>query len=252
MMNNLGVHGSAKVKVQEIEDIDKFKSLHYVVIEITALLHDKVMIRVNDEKMALEIDNSFDRVAHAVRTGTVISVPEHLPMGNGRDKMPWRVPKEVQAGDIALFSYDPITRVINGTDSIFIYKGRIFLLVPYSQIAMIKRNGEIKPVNGYVIMEPISIDDEDKLLHYHQLLKTPDAIGKFTSDKIGIVRYISEPVSEYYGVPQHVDDFTVAVGDVIVYRPKTDIPLEDNLHQEFLPIKGLFKIQRRYMLLKLL
>lgn len=248
----MGVHGSAKVKVHEIEDIDKFVSLHYCVVEITALMHDKITIKGSEGSMELEIDNSFDRVAHSVRTGTVIRVPEHLSVGNGRDKMPWRVPKEVQPGDIALFSYDSITRVLNGTDPIFIYKDRIFLLVPYHNIAMVKRNGEIRPVNGYVIMEPISIDEEDKLLKYHQLLKTPDAIGKFTSDKIGIVRYVSAPVEEYYGVPQAVDDFTVEVGDVIVYRPKTDIPLEDNLHTEFLPIKGLFKIQRRYMLLKLL
>lgn len=252
MDNKLGVSGSAKIKVQIIEDNYSFKSLRFLTIEITRLLHDSIMMKGEDGEVSLEIDNSFDRVAHSVRTGTVVAIPEKLIVGNGRDKMPWRVPNEIEVGDLALFSYDPITRILNGTDPLFMWKDRYFILVPYYNVAMVKRNGKIIPVNGYVIMEPVSINDEDKLLGYHQKFLTPDAIGKFTSEKIGIIRYLSAPVEYYYGVPAAVDDMELEVGDVVLYRPKMDIPLEDDLHREFLPIKGLFKIQRRYMLAKLL
>lgn len=249
MDNKTGVSDPSKIRIYTIEDINSFKPLHLVLVEITKLMHESIKYG----SLELFVNNSFETVAHSIRTGTVAKLPiVPLRIGNGRSFTPWKTTLEIEVGDTILFSYDGAVRVLHGTDYLYVYQDRLFLLIPYSDIAMCKHNDVIKPVNGYIIMEPFDLEQEDKILNYGQFIHTPESIKRIYSDKIATIRYLPDSqIDEYYGVPQACDSYELKVGDVVVYRPKTDVQLEDELHNDFLPIKGMFKIQGRYLLLKL-
>lgn len=200
---------------------------------------------------------------HAVTELKVIAAPEKITWHDTvPDFLPdcymeWEPEMELQAGDTAIILYGSVTWVNYDEDNNGRMQGRriidgneVFYLVPYSSIYCIIRNGQIIPVNGYVLVEPL----ENKKLSTTIALPESGSEKKY-SETEGIIRYIGKPVKRYRHPEYPVgwvgeDEMDIAVGDHIVFPRHKSIDIQHPFYMlpEFNG-KTLYRMHRKDILL---
>lgn len=113
---------------------------------------------------------------------------------------------------------------------------------------------DIIPLNGYCIIEPVGNEEYEELeKKFSELgLRMPELMRRKHSIKYGIVKYIGKPNEEYWWNGKTVRDTDegcdIKVGDKIVMRKSSDIPLEYEHHASLEGRKKFFRVQRRYII----
>lgn len=201
----------------------------------------------------LYVDTSFDPEKHQVVTGTVYGIPSKLEYSGTPNKgLPWLTDMEVKLGDKVVVYYLAIVNALKKEQQRYFFEGSDkYVLITYNNIFTVYGDGFVKPINGYVLIEPCS----DPFLE-----KTKERLKKLnlewvkldtksnTNVSFGIVRYMGKPNREYVDEGASDDGVDVKIGDTVVLRKVSDIPLQFNLHAKIDGGKVYYRAQRRKIL----
>lgn len=201
----------------------------------------------------LYIDTSFNPERHQVVTGTVWGVPSKLEYtGKPNQGMPWKTDIEVRCGDKVIIYYLSIINALKPENKRYFFEGEDkYVFVPYNGIFVVYGEGFINPLNGYCLIEPCA----DPFLE-----KTKERLKKLnlewikldtksnTNVSFGVVRYMGKPNREYVDEGASDDGVDVKIGDTVVLRKVSDIPLQFNLHAKIDEGKLYYRVQRRKIL----
>ena len=177
--------------------------------------HGKILVRPLKENTSIVIgghtffiNTTYRPEAHSVSAGEVIS--SYHP--------------EIQCGDVAVFHYLSTLNAIR--DKRYLTKGKeIYYSVAEESVYMVRRGQAIIPVNGYMLVSPLKQYELDKIGKIY----LPENFSKKEKASRGIVKYL--------GSGAHLAN----VGDEIIFRKTSSVPIQYELHQ-ILPEK-LFRMK---------
>jgi co-chaperonin GroES (HSP10) len=192
----------------------------------------------------------FNQALHENRTGIVVDICDKLTIkprvknyDSDKDKMwksqqsgmMWETDIELEIGDEVIFGHDA-----NMESYKIIVDGRLYAFIDYGDIFARKREGEITPINGYILFG--NVYKTESALDYEK-----DVI----QDKYGIVKYIGKPNKSYFRSGRE-DDQSVEfkVGDKVLFFKKfygsMRYYIEDEMHRKFAD-EDLFAAQRHWV-----
>ncbi len=146
----------------------------------------------------LFIDTTYKPEDHVEIINEVMAVPERLKFNE------WETEMQLKVGDTVLVNYLAIMKAEK------VYVGsNIYLNVPYEKIILAKRGDEIIMLNGYVLLEPIYIEQ----LKSDTIIFLPSKQDEH-KDR-GIVRFFGIP-NKRYTEEHHTDDGTINIGDKVL------------------------------------
>lgn len=213
------------IKIKK-EEVSRMKLMANKVLVKPSREMDELILSENDK---IFIDPAFAQEKHAPTRAIVQNVCPDLNLTS----MLWNTSIELIPGDEVIYSFEAAMDCIGDDDSrIFIdEKMDKYFIIDYSDIFLAKRNGDIIPINGYVLCEPLEEEITSKI-------QLPDFLRKTRSDKFGKVAYLGKRNTEYYeGTGRMVvrqdlkDPYEVSVGDIIIFDKNCDLPVEYDLHQ---------------------
>lgn len=161
----------------DIEDINKFQPISNMVL---VKIHKKTDV---DDFGFLVWKGAGNAAEHSERVVEIIKVPKTLYF-NPKDPSKSLINKtriEIQEGDIAIINH---LEALNCW--IFKFNEEEYYLVKYDSIIVIKRDDEIIPVNGYVLLEEAT--ETIKFLEFEKVV---------VNKRYGFVRYIGTPNEDY-------------------------------------------------------
>lgn len=185
------------------------------------------------------IDNRYEKGKHMVRTGTVVHTPQNLhfeyfdPLSLEYDTQ-----MELQVGDKVIFHQLAINYVKKEPYGL----GPDEYPIKYDSFFCAIRNGEIIPVNGNVIVEPLKNEIVSKL------------VDPKLSVNHGIVKYLGTPIKNYLMTPDGLwsdKGVDIKVGDHIMYGKADCVRLEFSLHQTIDKGTMLYRMRRKDIVAKL-
>lgn len=202
--------------------------------------------------LELFVDTTYEVEKHITVTGEVMALPTKLHYsGQPNIGMPWETEMELKIGDRVFMYYLSVANAFRKeTFNAIVEEDARYVFIKYQYIFAAIRDGKLFPINGYLLVEPS--EDPDWLVLKEKLGKAglqPVKLKNFTNTDVnyGIVRYIGNPVLEY--VDKYSDKgVNVGVGDIVVTRRITDIPLEYDLHAKADGGKKYWRIQRKNIL----
>ena len=197
------------------------------------------------KSLNLKLDRRFDRSSYQPTVCRVVSVCKNLIYNPTKIKkanvviddvtrkpvvetswepqyentMPWKTRKEIKCGDIVWVNYYPIVRAEDEQDDSVIIQNADMkcYLIHYSDIYCAKRADKIIMLNGYIMIEPVLPETNQREENLKKLgLWIPEQKKEETPDKYGIVRHIGYPCDEYEdGELCGEDDDFIQVGDTV-------------------------------------
>ena len=212
-------------------------------------MYNNVLIKFDDEideievaGTKLQIDTSFNKMQHQVTTGTVMGLPKKLLFDrtNVVKSVEYDVDMELQVGDKVIMSYLSYGEAIkNATIDGCHY-------VRYDEILVAIRGDQVIPLNGLVLIEPITMTESAEVKEVSKFLILPDYVKVQKSETRGVVRYKGKPVKRYLldrfdTIYESEDD--VQVGDYVYFSPNYAVPLQYEMHQT-LPMT-LYRMRRK-------
>jgi co-chaperonin GroES (HSP10) len=223
-------------------DFERFKPLANYVLVKPAMGNSKLEL---PSGVVLFLDTSYDENKHAETRGTVVRTPMKLTFDkkDPHHTMDWKTEIELQEGDDIIYHYLSAANAV-GDGEYIDCEGEIYFLIRYDQIFVAKRGEDVIPVNGFILVEPMA---EDVKLNHGLIL--PDYLKERKDSKKGIVKYIGSCNQAYLpdAWANVVDQDNIRPGDLVVYDPHCDIPLQYDLHANFEGKKTFWRIQRRYI-----
>jgi len=204
----------------------------------------------------LYVDNSFEPEKNATVTGEVMGLPSHLKYsGKPNLDMPWDCDMEIRMHDKVIIYYLSVINALRKENMRFVVEGEDkYIFCPYNTIYAIVRGEQIIPTNGYVLIEPVEdpaiTREKDRMKAIGMELVVLD---RRISNQVtfGKVKYVGKPNRAYPDEGQSDEGVDVAVGDVVVIRKTSDIPLQYSLHQQVNKGQPLLRCQRRNLLAKM-
>lgn len=211
------------------------------------------------------IDNTFEEEKHIPVTGRVMAFPAKLYYNNqvgNSHSMPWDVDMEIRVGDDVIFYYMAAINCMgtldNPTGNGKYFKdpdGGEYIMITYDNLFLARRDQQIIPLNGYLILEPI--EDEEFLRVKERFAKAKLTLPKNYVQicaKEGIVRFLGSPIREYRdrdknGELRFTDEgVDIRHGMRVMIRKAADLPLEYDVHASLEERKRFLRVQRRYIL----
>jgi len=223
-----------------------------------------VMIRLDPDNDSIKlksgfelyIDNTFEPEKHAAVTGEVFGLPSRLKYtGQPNIGMPWLTDMELNYGDHVICYYLAILNAIKPENMRYCFEGNDrYVWIPYSSIFTVYGEGFVKPINGYVLIEPC--DDPGLTKTRTRMAKIGLKLVMFetksnTNVSFGVVRYIGKPNREYVDEGNSDEGVDIQVGDKVVLRRISDIPLQYPLHSKIDGGKLFWRVQRRAIIAKI-
>jgi co-chaperonin GroES (HSP10) len=159
----------------------------------------------------------WDEPGRVARYGTVVKAPKKLigqweTMFEGA--MGWKTQVEIEEGDVVFFGK------MEGANAPVIKCGNdIYFVVNYSELILRARNGEIYPLNGNVVVEPVvdNVRVEGLILDF----------GDFQNKRLGKVLYTGRKNDMYHN--SLMVDADVSVGDVVVFEGNWFTEIENDV-----------------------
>ena len=199
------------------------------------------------------LDTSFDPEKHATVTGEVFGLPKKLfYSGKPNLGMPWDTPLEVKMGDRVVLYYLAVVNCFRPESYKAIIEGEDrYIVVTYQNIYAIVRDGQLIPVNGYCLIEPM--ENPEKIRTKERMEKAGlislDLNKKSNKDVVyGKVAHCGVPNEEYVDAHHTDNGVDIEVDDIVVLKRISDIPLEYDLHAKIDGGRKYWRIQRRYIL----
>lgn len=198
--------------------------------------------KVTFGELTIDINTEYQPENHVRVINRVVSLPKELKFSMNPHQyrsMEWDTTMELKHNDIVWINY------LAGLKATKIEcEGMIYILIPYSQIYLARREKEIKTLNkiretvvmlnGYVLVEPT-------LYKVSNILDVPDKVNM----RIMKVVVLGRPNKRYKDVTLMDDDY-VRVGDRVVMKNLYHRKLEYDLHARF--DKELYVTQRSRIL----
>lgn len=196
---------------------------------------------------SLQLDTTFEPDKHVVRVGTVEAIPDYL-INNG----PWETDIEIQVGDRVVMYYLAVQNCLRPERKHFIkYFDEVWIFLKYHNIYAVIRDGEIIPVNGYLLVEPqedpewIRLNKEAnekgiELVDMRQPSKTHVTYGK--------IAYMGKPNGKYRDAYKSDLHYDLEIGDTIIMKRIRDIPVEYEYHAKLDGGRKLWRMQRHDIL----
>lgn len=191
--------------------------------------------------MKIYMDDRFAKEKHAPTTGIIVGHPGNLVAS----KMPWTTTNEIQVGDYAVYSFESAMYALEELHGrvIFDTDGDIYLFIDYEDIFVVKRNEQIVPINGFLLVSPVELKKSEGF----QIVREEN-----NSTAFGVVAYVGKKNTNYlFGgkIRDDVFDFEeeISVGDMIVFNRNSDLPVEYPLHSSLSGVRSenFFRLQRR-------
>ncbi|MFA6951229.1 MAG: co-chaperone GroES family protein [Lentimicrobiaceae bacterium] len=151
------------------------------------------------------LDNTYNPEQFTPIVFEVLSVPRRLNYSLAIDHtgyMEWHTEMELQVGDL-VWTYTLASLKATRIDKNY--------LIPYNQLVVAKRGEQIIPINGYLLLEPIT---ESPALT--SMLIILEDKGTELKER-GVVRYMGTPNSCYNKEGWH-DQVDVHEGDTVILR----------------------------------
>jgi hypothetical protein len=129
-----------------------------------------------------------------------------------------------------------------------------YILIKYENLYAIYGDGFVRPINGYVLIEPCDnpvIEAEKARMKAIGMELVVDTKPSKTHVVYGKVKYISEPNRQYADADATDEGCDILPGDTVVVRRTTDIPLQYSLHAKIDDGKSYWRVQRRNILAKM-
>lgn len=223
-----------------------------------------VMIKLDKENTSIKlksgftlyVDNSFEPEKHCTVTGEVCGLPSRLEYtGEPNQGMPWLTDMELSYGDNVICYYLAIINALKPENRRYVLQGGDrFVFIPYSSIFAVYGEGFVKPINGYVLIEPS--EDPWELDTKQRMAKLGLELVKLktksnTNVTFGVVRYAGKPNQEYVDEGNSDEGVNVVSGDKVVLRKISDIPLQYPLHAKIDGGKTFWRTQRKNILAKI-
>jgi co-chaperonin GroES (HSP10) len=171
-------------------------------------LQDNSIIKLSGVDVFL--DTTFQKEKHAITCGRVVSIPTQID-----DNLKTDI--EVQVGDVVFFHYLSVINSLKD-DRYFIDGESVIYPVLYESLYCLMRNDSVIPLNGYILVAPISKHKEEKIGN----IFLPESMLKEEVISKGIVRYIGKPLK---GERQLCN-----AGDMVAFRKSSAVPIQYTLH----------------------
>lgn len=127
----------------------------------------------------------------------------------------------------------------------------VYIFIKYHNIYAIIEEGNIRPINGYVFVEPVEDPEWIRRVEAAEKLdlELPDLRKPSKTDvTYGKIAYMGEP-NECYADDYKSDQFhDEKVGDTVILKRIRDIPVEYEYHAKIDGGRKLFRIQRHDIL----
>ena len=201
----------------------------------------------------LYIDTSFEPDKHVTIIGTIKAVPTNLRFdSNNPSLMPWDTNMELEVGDRVIAHYLSIMNSLRPEmRKYWMQDGKRLVFIEYRSIYCIIRDEKIIPINGYILVEPIP----DRYIE--SLKERADTAGLLLAGMneknnkrvvYGKVVYIGKPNKRYFDKIYTDEGITIKVGDEVVMRRISDIPVEYEYHAKLDNGRKLYRAQRKDIL----
>jgi hypothetical protein len=188
------------------------------------------------------IDTSYEVEKHAVTTGEVFKAPENIFFSykSSHASSDFDVDMELKFGDKVYFHYLSCANAMKN-NRFYECEGEYYILIQYHSMYVAKRGDDIVMLNGWMLMEPIYVDTFESSV----ITKTDMSKDK-TSSKYAKVSHIGNPVRNYLRY-KDVSELNIKVkaGDIVMYDPHSDIPLQYAFHADLDGKKRFFRMQRK-------
>jgi hypothetical protein len=218
----------------------------------------KVKLDPENNKLLLKsgvevyIDNTFEPEKHLVLLGTVESLPQQLSYSDKGKKMPWLTDMELQVGDKVVMYYLGVFNCISKERKHYIKEGEnTWIFIKYELIYALSRDGEIIPVNGYLLAEPREDPEwERKVMEAeeHNFVMPDLREPSKTHVAYGEIAYVGKPNKMYVNKNFSDDHVEVSPGDKIIMKRVRDIPVEYEYHTKMDGGRKLYRLQRHDIL----
>jgi co-chaperonin GroES (HSP10) len=198
------------------------------------------------------LDTSINQEQHTVLQGEVESLPLQLCYSDKGDKLPWLTDMEIQVGDRVLMYYMGVFNCLAQERRHYIKEGpNTWIFIKYQNIYAVIRNGQVIPINGYLLVEPEEDPEWIRITEQaaEQGLELPD-MRKPTNTHVtyGKIAYMGKP-NKFYFQPDLSDEMVdVEVGDSVVLKKVRDIPAEYEYHAKIDNGRKLYRVQRHDIL----
>ena len=167
-----------------------------------------VIVGFNTDTVYAEGDNSWAADMQEV-SGIVERVPEKLYFNDDKDdinSMEWECDMELKKGDEVWYG------LIEATNSYEILcEGNLYKLIPYADIYVAKRDKEVIPLNGYILMQTTHRTKISELDYLSE--------DKVDNTK-GIVKFVGKP-NKRYRDEAYADFVDLRKDDIVVVSPRT-------------------------------
>lgn len=197
------------------------------------------------------LDCSFQPEQHAPVTGHVVSICKKLIFNfqPGHSSLKWDTDIQIQVGDYVISYYlAALNAFMNGRFISDQYNNQ-YLILKYDQLFAAKRGDQIITINGYNLLTPVK-DIEQKGLRERMKklgLLVPDSIRDTKKVAMGRLKYAADPIRRYRD-PAYRDFYDeIKIGDVLLLRRNTDIPLEYDYHASLEGKQVFYRVQRNHM-----
>jgi len=213
--------------------------------------NDRIKLKGGGERY---VDTNYEPEKHATVTGIVWGLPSRLRYtGIPNRGMPWLTDMEVNLGDRVVIYYLSIVNALNPQNNRCMIEGEDrYVLVPYDKIYSVFGEGFVRPVNGYVLVEPVTDPFIEELRARMNAIGLEAVIFQKKSNThvtFAKVKYMGAPIREYVDENSSDEGVDIAIGETVVLRKTYDVPLEYSLHAK-LDGGKLLKVQRRNILAK--
>jgi hypothetical protein len=223
-------------------------------------LGNNVIVKMDPENKFLEtpsglklyVDTSFEPDKHVVRIGTVEQLPTRLLYKEKQTGFPWKTEMELKVGDRVVMYFLAVQNCLAPEKKNYIRDGEdLWIIIKYHNIYAIIGDGFVKPINGYVFVEPVEdpawiLRQEQhkrlglELVDTRKLSKTDVTYGK--------IAYMGIPVEEYADDYKSDKHYNLNIGDTVVMKRIRDIPVEYEYHAKIDGGRKLFRMKRHDIL----
>lgn len=194
-------------------------------------------VKLGDEK--IKLDTTFEPEKNAQTVGRLVKVCSHLTFNpTSSTTHDYDVDIEVVKGDTVVFHFMTVLAARKHGKT-FTQDGKEYVFMPYERLFVALRDGEVLPLNGIILVEPLEEVPSTSLA-------VPEIAIK-NSKTTGIVRYAGMKCRGYAGIHKDFgEDPDVPVGSKILFKTQEAIPLQYEFHS--IISKNLYRMHRKDVL----